>query len=223
MSGGGRTGSGGLETAAMETPRSLFAATQQHRGGPSRSRSSATCWSDEQPEGFDVFPGVQGHRGTWELVLDRRISSKAVIPPSTTPQRHTAREGVDAARGGLAQISIIRARAGRLQADRSIREAALLREEMTDQAGMLAAFRGNPHGNRTSREIEGRGHPPGRKVAPPRASAEQGQRGKRLGRSLVASHCRSASIRRLRSPARKSRFGFDRSSADSRRRDTATG
>ena len=95
MSGGGRrgraTGSGGILIGALETPRRLFAAARNTRGGGSLTILATALIQTNSRADEAIFMEFKG-TGNMELVLDRKIAENYIYPAVDIFKSGTRRE-----------------------------------------------------------------------------------------------------------------------------------
>src|SRR6202000_2457884 len=107
MSGGGRTGSGGLDTRALEIPRKIFAAARNtEEAGTLTIIATALIETNSRADEviFQEFKGT----GNMELVLDRKISDQRIYPAIDIFQSGTRREELLIPKADLHKINVIR-------------------------------------------------------------------------------------------------------------------
>jgi transcription termination factor Rho len=107
MSGGGRTGSGGLDTRALEIPRKIFAAARNtEEAGTLTIIATALIETNSRADEviFQEFKGT----GNMELVLDRKISDQRIYPAIDIFQSGTRREELLISEADLHKIGVIR-------------------------------------------------------------------------------------------------------------------
>ncbi len=126
------TGSGGIDSRALEIPRKIFAAARNTEEAGSLT-IMATALIETGSRGDEViFQEFKG-TGNMELVLDRKISDQRIYPAVDIFQSGTRREELLLAGVGTGQDQRHPARVGRAQAAGSHRAAAELPEEIPDQ------------------------------------------------------------------------------------------
>lgn len=104
---GGRTGSGGIDSRALEIPRKIFAAARNTEEAGSLT-IMATALIDTGSRGDEViFLEFKG-TGNMELVLDRKISDQRIYPAVDIFQSGTRREELLLAPWELDKINVIR-------------------------------------------------------------------------------------------------------------------
>jgi len=88
---GGRTLSGGIDSKALEVPRSIFGAARNTEDGGSLT-ILATCLVDTGSQGdqviFEEFKGT----GNWEMILDRKIAEKRLFPAINLAESGTRKD-----------------------------------------------------------------------------------------------------------------------------------
>ncbi|MBS0658118.1 MAG: transcription termination factor Rho [Verrucomicrobia bacterium] len=105
--GHGRTGSGGLDTRAMEIPRKIFAAARNtEEAGSLTIMATALIQTGSRMDDviFQEFKGT----GNMELVLDRQISDQRIFPAVDIYQSGTRREELLLQEWELDKINTIR-------------------------------------------------------------------------------------------------------------------
>jgi transcription termination factor Rho len=107
MSGGGRTGSGGLDSRALEIPRRLFAAARNTEEAGSLTIVGTTLVETNSRADEVIFQEFKG-TGNMELVLDRKIAEQRVYPAIDIFMSGTRREELLIPEADLHKIHIIR-------------------------------------------------------------------------------------------------------------------
>ena len=106
-SGGGRTGSGGLDTRAMEIPRRLFAAARNTDQAGSLTIVATALVETGSLMDEVIFQEFKG-TGNMELVLDRKISEQRIYPAVDIFKSGTRREELLLTPHDLEKINTIR-------------------------------------------------------------------------------------------------------------------
>jgi transcription termination factor Rho len=105
----GRTGSGGLDSRALEVPKQLFGAARKCEEGGSLT-IIATCLVDTGSRAdqviFEEFKGT----GNMELILDRSISEKRIFPAINLAASGTRKEHLMLSERELKTITALRRR-----------------------------------------------------------------------------------------------------------------
>jgi len=107
MTGGGRTGSGGLDSRALEIPRRLFAAARNTEEAGSLTIVGTTLVETNSRADEIIFQEFKG-TGNMELVLDRKIAEQRVYPAIDIFMSGTRREELLIPEADLHKIHIIR-------------------------------------------------------------------------------------------------------------------
>ncbi len=107
MTGGGRTGSGGLDSRALEIPRRLFASARNTEEAGSLTIVGTTLVETNSRGDEVIFQEFKG-TGNMELVLDRRIAEQRVYPAIDIFMSGTRREELLIPEEDLHKIHIIR-------------------------------------------------------------------------------------------------------------------
>ncbi|HEY5895382.1 MAG TPA: transcription termination factor Rho [Chthoniobacterales bacterium] len=107
MAGGGRTGSGGLDTRAMEIPRKLFAAARNTEEGGSLTIIGTALVETGSLMDEVIFQEFKG-TGNMELVLDRKIAEQRIYPAIDIFKSGTRREELLLQPNDLEKINTIR-------------------------------------------------------------------------------------------------------------------
>ncbi|HEY5754052.1 MAG TPA: transcription termination factor Rho [Chthoniobacterales bacterium] len=105
--GGGRTGSGGLDTRAMEIPRKLFAAARNTEEGGSLTIIGTALVETGSLMDEVIFQEFKG-TGNMELVLDRKIAEQRIYPAIDIFKSGTRREELLLPPNDLEKINTIR-------------------------------------------------------------------------------------------------------------------
>jgi len=88
---GGRTLSGGIDSKALEVPRTIFGGARNSEEAGSLT-ILATCLVDTGSQGdqviFEEFKGT----GNWEMILDRKIADKRLYPAINLAESGTRKE-----------------------------------------------------------------------------------------------------------------------------------
>ena len=106
-SGGGRTGSGGLDTRAMEIPRRLFAAARNTEQAGSLTIIATALVDTGSLMDEVIFQEFKG-TGNMELVLDRKIAEQRIYPAVDIFKSGTRREELILPAHDLEKINTIR-------------------------------------------------------------------------------------------------------------------
>ena len=106
-SGGGRTGSGGLDTRAMEIPRRLFAAARNTEQAGSLTIIATALVETGSLMDEVIFQEFKG-TGNMELVLDRKIAEQRIYPAVDIFKSGTRREELLLTPHDLEKINTIR-------------------------------------------------------------------------------------------------------------------
>lgn len=106
-SGGGRTGSGGLDTRAMEIPRRLFAAARNTEQAGSLTIVATALVETGSLMDEVIFQEFKG-TGNMELVLDRKIAEQRIYPAVDIFKSGTRREELLLTPHDLEKINTIR-------------------------------------------------------------------------------------------------------------------
>lgn len=107
MTGGGRTGSGGLDSRALEIPRRLFASARNTEEAGSLTIVGTTLVETNSRGDEVIFQEFKG-TGNMELVLDRKIAEQRVYPAIDIFMSGTRREELLISPEDLHKIHIIR-------------------------------------------------------------------------------------------------------------------
>ena len=107
MSGGGRTGSGGLDTRALEIPRKIFAAARNTEEAGSLTIIATALIETGSRMDEVIFQEFKG-TGNMELVLDRKLSDLRIYPAIDIFQSGTRREELLIPADDLHKINVIR-------------------------------------------------------------------------------------------------------------------
>ena len=107
MGGGGRTGSGGLDTRALEIPRKIFAAARNTEEAGSLTIIATALIETGSRMDDVIFQEFKG-TGNMELVLDRKLSDMRVYPAVDIFQSGTRREELLIPADDLHKINVIR-------------------------------------------------------------------------------------------------------------------
>jgi transcription termination factor Rho len=106
-SGGGRTGSGGLDTRALEIPRKIFAAARNTEEAGSLTIIATALIETGSRMDEVIFQEFKG-TGNMELVLDRKLSDMRIYPAVDIFQSGTRREELLIPADDLHKINVIR-------------------------------------------------------------------------------------------------------------------
>ncbi len=106
-SGGGRTGSGGLDTRAMEIPRRLFAAARNTEQAGSLTIVATALVETGSLMDEVIFQEFKG-TGNMELVLDRKIAEQRIYPAIDIFKSGTRREELLLTPHDMEKINTIR-------------------------------------------------------------------------------------------------------------------
>ncbi len=107
MGGGGRTGSGGLDTRAMEIPRRLFAAARNTEQAGSLTIIATALVDTGSLMDEVIFQEFKG-TGNMELVLDRKIAEQRIYPAIDIFKSGTRREELLLSPHDMEKINTIR-------------------------------------------------------------------------------------------------------------------
>ena len=107
MGGGGRTGSGGLDTRALEIPRKIFAAARNTEEAGSLTIIATALIETGSRMDDVIFQEFKG-TGNMELVLDRKLSDMRIYPAVDIFQSGTRREELLIPADDLHKINVIR-------------------------------------------------------------------------------------------------------------------
>ncbi len=103
----GRTLSGGLDPAALHSPKRFFGAARNMRGGGSLT-VLATALVETGSKMDDVIYEEFKGTGNMELVLDRKLSEKRIFPAIDIPKSSTRREDLLLTKDELEAVEIMR-------------------------------------------------------------------------------------------------------------------
>lgn len=103
----GRTLSGGLDPAALHSPKRFFGAARNMRGGGSLT-VLATALVETGSKMDDVIYEEFKGTGNMELVLDRKLSEKRIFPAIDIPKSSTRREDLLLTEDELEAVEIMR-------------------------------------------------------------------------------------------------------------------
>jgi transcription termination factor Rho len=107
MTGGGRTGSGGLDTRALEIPRKIFASARNTEEAGSLTIIATALIETNSRMDEVIFQEFKG-TGNMELVLDRKISDMRIYPAIDIFQSGTRRDELLIPADDLHKINVIR-------------------------------------------------------------------------------------------------------------------
>jgi transcription termination factor Rho len=141
MSGGGRTGSGGLDTRAMELPRRLFAAARNTEEAGSLTIIGTVLIETNSRMDEIIFQEFKG-TGNMELMLDRRISEQRIYPAIDIFLSGTRREELLLPEEDLRKISIIRRGLAGYKPIEAIERLLFFAKKFPTNAEMLAGIPG---------------------------------------------------------------------------------
>jgi transcription termination factor Rho len=141
MVGGGRTGSGGLDTRAMEIPRRLFAAARNTEEAGSLTIIGTVLIETNSRMDEVIFQEFKG-TGNMELVLSRTIADMRTYPAADIFLSGTRREELLLPESDLNKISIIRRGLSGHKPIEAIERLLSFMRKFPTNAGMLAGIPG---------------------------------------------------------------------------------
>jgi transcription termination factor Rho len=141
MTGGGRTGSGGLDSRALETPRRLFAAARNTEEAGSLTIVGTTLVETNSRADEVIFQEFKG-TGNMELVLDRRIAEQRVYPAIDIFMSGTRREELLIPEADLHKIHIIRRGLAGYKPLEAVERLLFFMKKFPTNAQMLAGIPG---------------------------------------------------------------------------------
>ncbi len=141
MSGGGRTGSGGLDSRALETPRRLFASARNTEEAGSLTIVGTTLVETNSRADEVIFQEFKG-TGNMELVLDRKIAEQRVYPAIDIFMSGTRREELLIPEADLHKIHIIRRGLAGYKPLEAVERLLFFMKKFPTNAQMLAGIPG---------------------------------------------------------------------------------
>ena len=141
MTGGGRTGSGGLDNRAMEIPRRLFAGARNTEEGGSLTIIGTVLIETNSRMDEVIFQEFKG-TGNMELVLDRKISEQRIYPAIDIFLSGTRREELLIGEEDLRKISLIRRGLAGYKPIEAIERLLFFAKKFPTNAQMLAGIPG---------------------------------------------------------------------------------
>jgi transcription termination factor Rho len=141
MTGGGRTGSGGLDSRALEIPRRLFAAARNTEEAGSLTIVGTTLVETNSRADEVIFQEFKG-TGNMELVLDRRIAEQRVYPAIDIFMSGTRREELLIPEADLHKIHIIRRGLAGYKPLEAVERLLFFMKKFPTNAQMLAGIPG---------------------------------------------------------------------------------
>jgi transcription termination factor Rho len=141
MTGGGRTGSGGLDSRALEAPRRLFAAARNTEEAGSLTIIGTTLVETNSRADEVIFQEFKG-TGNMELVLDRRIAEQRVYPAIDIFMSGTRREELLIPEADLHKIHIIRRGLAGYKPLEAVERLLFFMKKFPTNAQMLAGIPG---------------------------------------------------------------------------------
>jgi transcription termination factor Rho len=141
MTGGGRTGSGGLDSRALEIPRRLFAAARNTEEAGSLTIVGTTLVETNSRADEVIFQEFKG-TGNMELVLDRKIAEQRVYPAIDIFMSGTRREELLIPEADLHKIHIIRRGLSGYKPLEAVERLLFFMKKFPTNAQMLAGIPG---------------------------------------------------------------------------------
>jgi transcription termination factor Rho len=141
MTGGGRTGSGGLDSRALETPRRLFASARNTEEAGSLTIVGTTLVETNSRADEVIFQEFKG-TGNMELVLDRKIAEQRVYPAIDIFMSGTRREELLIPPDDLHKIHIIRRGLAGYKPLEAVERLLFFMKKFPTNAQMLAGIPG---------------------------------------------------------------------------------
>jgi transcription termination factor Rho len=141
MTGGGRTGSGGLDSRALEIPRRLFSAARNTEEAGSLTIVGTTLVETNSRADEVIFQEVKG-TGKMELVLDRKIAEQRVYPAIDIFMSGTRREELLIPEADLHKIHIIRRGLAGYKPLEAVERLLFFMKKFPTNAQMLAGIPG---------------------------------------------------------------------------------
>jgi transcription termination factor Rho len=141
MTGGGRTGSGGLDSRALEIPRRLFAAARNTEEAGSLTIVGTTLVETNSRADEVIFQEFKG-TGNMELVLDRKIAEQRVYPAIDIFMSGTRREELLIPEADLHKIHIIRRGLAGYKPLEAVERLLFFMKKFPTNAQMLAGIPG---------------------------------------------------------------------------------
>jgi transcription termination factor Rho len=139
--GGGRTGSGGLDNRALEIPRRLFAAARNTEEGGSLTIVATALIETNSRMDEVIFQEFKG-TGNMELVLDRKISEQRVYPAMDIFMSGTRREELLIPEADLHKIHVIRRGLAGYKPLEAVERMLFFMKKFPTNAQMLAGIPG---------------------------------------------------------------------------------
>ena len=115
----GRTLSGGLDPAALHMPKRFFGAARNMRGGGSLTILATALVNTGSKMDDVIYEEFKG-TGNMELVLDRKLSEKRVVPAIDIPQSGTRREDLLLSREEQEAVDNMRRALNGMRADEAV-------------------------------------------------------------------------------------------------------
>jgi transcription termination factor Rho len=141
MTGGGRTGSGGLDSRALEIPRRLFSAARNTEEAGSLTIVGTTLVETNSRADEIIFQEFKG-TGNMELVLDRKIAEQRVYPAIDIFMSGTRREELLIPEADLHKIHIIRRGLAGYKPLEAVERLLFFMKKFPTNAQMLAGIPG---------------------------------------------------------------------------------
>jgi transcription termination factor Rho len=141
MSGGGRTGSGGLDSRALETPRRLFASARNTEEAGSLTIVGTTLVETNSRADEVIFQEFKG-TGNMELCLDRKIAEQRVYPAIDIFMSGTRREELLIPEADLHKIHVIRRGLAGYKPLEAVERLLFFMKKFPTNAQMLAGIPG---------------------------------------------------------------------------------
>ncbi len=140
-SGGGRTGSGGLDSRALETPRRLFASARNTEEAGSLTIVGTTLVETNSRADEVIFQEFKG-TGNMELCLDRKIAEQRVYPAIDIFMSGTRREELLIPESDLHKIHVIRRGLAGYKPLEAVERLLFFMKKFPTNAQMLAGIPG---------------------------------------------------------------------------------
>jgi transcription termination factor Rho len=141
MTGGGRTGSGGLDSRALEIPRRLFSAARNTEEAGSLTIVGTTLVETNSRADEIIFQEFKG-TGNMELVLDRKIAEQRVYPAIDIFMSGTRREELLIPEADLHKIHVIRRGLAGYKPLEAVERLLFFMKKFPTNAQMLAGIPG---------------------------------------------------------------------------------
>jgi transcription termination factor Rho len=141
MTGGGRTGSGGLDSRALEIPRRLFSAARNTEEAGSLTIVGTTLVETNSRADEVIFQEFKG-TGNMELVLDRKIAEQRVYPAIDIFMSGTRREELLIPEADLHKIHVIRRGLAGYKPLEAVERLLFFMKKFPTNAQMLAGIPG---------------------------------------------------------------------------------